>query len=369
MGQSYHPNDPMGVRSPLFHSTAIDLPDTTTVDSEAIRKPIRKNLPAVFDGLDKPAALAFVARLFDAADAGVAIWSDELLIDRFLLQCSRSGSQETVSGYAREIRVFCEWRDRAHPHLALRQLHPAFCQDWVDSLRREVEAGLMAARTFNRRLAAISSMYRYASEPSRAAATGVPRNPMPARALMQCSKTTRGISEEDVAAIAAEIKRAAKTDSNAGRDLVLIKGSYLTGARVSEVARLRWRDVERVGEAGLIHVLGKGNKARSIRVSPETLALFETLGRGDRDSFLFPSPRRDTHLSRQAIRDVCVKWGKRAGVPGLHPHRLRHSHATHSIRRGCDVFTLQSTLGHASSGTTGHYVASNPEDSSSLRLG
>ena len=46
-----------------------------------------------------------------------------------------------------------------------------------------------------------------------------------------------------------------------------------------------------------------------------------------------------------------------------------HSHATHAVRRGVDVFTLQSTLGHASSATTGHYVAANPEDSSSLRLG
>ena len=52
----------------------------------------------------------------------------------------------------------------------------------------------------------------------------------------------------------------------------------------------------------------------------------------------------------------------------LHPHRLRHSHATHAVRRGVDVFTLQSTLGHSSSATTGYYVAANPEDSSFLRL-
>jgi len=34
-----------------------------------------------------------------------------------------------------------------------------------------------------------------------------------------------------------------------------------------------------------------------------------------------------------------------------------------------DVFTLQATLGHSSSSTTAGYVASNPADSSSLRLG
>ena len=52
----------------------------------------------------------------------------------------------------------------------------------------------------------------------------------------------------------------------------------------------------------------------------------------------------------------------------VHPHQLRHSHAMQAIRRGVDVFTLQVTLGHSSSATTGHYVAANPRESSSLRL-
>ena len=51
------------------------------------------------------------------------------------------------------------------------------------------------------------------------------------------------------------------------------------------------------------------------------------------------------------------------------PHRLRSTHATHAIRANVDVFTLQSTLGHSSTSTTQGYVAANPADSSSLRLG
>ena len=84
--------------------------------------------------------------------------------------------------------------------------------------------------------------------------------------------------------------------------------------------------------------------------------------------FIFKGQRPGTHLTRQAIAFSMRKWGKLADLE-LHPHRLRHSHATHAVRRGVDVFTLQSTLGHAPSATTGHYVAANPEDSSSLRLG
>ena len=69
--------------------------------------------------MDKPEALAFVSRMFDTAAAGAVLWGDALLMKRFLSQCSRSGSAETVRGYKREIREFTRWRDRNHPHLHL----------------------------------------------------------------------------------------------------------------------------------------------------------------------------------------------------------------------------------------------------------
>ena len=149
---------------------------------------------------------------------------------------------------------------------------------------------------------------------------------------------------------------------------MLVKGSYLLGCRVSEIARLKWGDIEQLPDGAQIHLFGKGAKARTVRVSAETLALFNRFGRGKPESYLFPGQRSGTHLTRQAIAYAMRKWGKLAEVE-LHPHKLRHSHATQSIRRGVDLFTLQMTLGHESSSTTGGYVAANPQDSSSLRLG
>ena len=318
--------------------------------------------------MDKAEALAFVSRMFDTAAAGAVLWGDALLMKRFLSQCSRSGSAETVRGYKREIREFTRWRDRNHPHLYLREIDAAFCQDWVSQLREQVEAGHMKPRTFNRRIAAISSLYRWASEPSRCSVTGVPRNPMPPRSLLHAPKTTRGLSDEQMGLLFAAITRAAHLDRNAKRDYALIKGSYLLGCRVSEIAAIRWKDIEALDDGGQIHLLGKGSKRRTVRISAATLELFQGLGRGDAEAFVFPSPRGEGHLTRQAVGDVCRKWGRAAGFH-VHPHQLRHSHATHAVQRGVDVFTLQATLGHSSSATTGHYVASNPRDSSSLRLG
>mgnify|MGYP002010925632 FL=1 len=75
--------------------------------------------------MDKAEALAYVSRLFDAAQAGAVLWGDKLLLKRFLEQCSRTGSQETKDGYRRELRHFVRWRDRKHLQLHLRELDPA----------------------------------------------------------------------------------------------------------------------------------------------------------------------------------------------------------------------------------------------------
>lgn len=85
--------------------------------------------------------------------------------------------------------------------------------------------------------------------------------------------------------------------------LFLIRGSYLLGARVSEAARLQWCDVEPLADGGQIHLLGKGSKARTVRVSADTLQLFESLGRTSESDYLFPSSRTKSHLTRQAINE------------------------------------------------------------------
>jgi len=135
-----------------------------------------------------------------------------------------------------------------------------------------------------------------------------------------------------------------------------LRGSYLLGCRVSELARLKWGEIEAVEWGGQVHLLGKGNKARTVRISSETLELLETLGRGDPDAWVFPSNRKDGPLSRQAIAERMRRWGRAVDIH-LHPYKLRYTHATHAIRRGVDVFMLQATLGHSSSSTTAGYVA------------
>ena len=79
--------------------------------------------------MDKAEALAYVSRLFEVATAGAVHWGDDLLLKRFLEQCSRTGGQEIINGYDRELRHFVRRRDVLHPELHLRELDPALLDD------------------------------------------------------------------------------------------------------------------------------------------------------------------------------------------------------------------------------------------------
>ena len=186
---------------------------------------------------------------------------------------------------------------------------------------------------------------------------------------MSAPKLAKPLAESDLTSVLGVISAAkVKGSAIAARDYVMVRGSYLLGCRVSERCRLRWEDIEPLDEGGNVRLLGKGSKPRTIRVSADTLALFESLGRGEPGDWLFPRNKRNGPLTRQAVAARMAMWGREANVR-LHPHRCRHTHATHAIRRGVDVFTLSATLGHSSTGTTSHYVLAEPGESSSLKLG
>ena len=106
-----------------------------------------------------------------------------------------------------------------------------------------------------------------------------------------------------------------------------MRGSCLLGCRVSELCRLRWKEIEPQDGAGQVCLLGKGNKLRTVLISTTTLELFESLGRGNPEEWLFRSDRRNGPLTRQAVAARMAKWGREAGVR-LYPHRCRHTHAT-----------------------------------------
>ncbi|WP_367120780.1 tyrosine recombinase XerC [Staphylococcus capitis] len=150
-------------------------------------------------------------------------------------------------------------------------------------------------------------------------------------------------------------------DSKKGmRDRVIIELLYATGIRVSELVNIKIKDID-MNLPG-VKVLGKGNKERFIpfgefcKQSIERY-LDEFQPRKTNDHEYLIVNMNGAPITERGVRYVLNDVLKRtAGVTDIHPHKLRHTFATHLLNQGADLRTVQSLLGHVNLSTTGRYT-------------
>jgi integrase/recombinase XerD len=146
------------------------------------------------------------------------------------------------------------------------------------------------------------------------------------------------------------------------RDRAILELLYGTGMRISELTNLSIDDIDANSETAI--VTGKGNKQRLIPVGTYALEAIKKYVQGERRNLLGKGSgshklflnRRGKPLSRQSAWECVSQAAIRANLPGVSPHSLRHSYATHLLERGADVRTVQELLGHASVTTTQVYT-------------
>ncbi|SFT81923.1 tyrosine-type recombinase/integrase [Paraburkholderia aspalathi] len=145
------------------------------------------------------------------------------------------------------------------------------------------------------------------------------------------------------------------------RDYALLMFLYNSGARASEAASLRIRDLD--GYRKCACITGKGGKQRICPLWPTTFNVLDPLI-VDRDSaepvFL---NRYGKSITRFGIHTLIERYALRAReqAPSLaskrvSPHLIRHTTATHLLRAGVDINTIRGWLGHASLNTTNVYA-------------
>jgi integrase/recombinase XerD len=158
------------------------------------------------------------------------------------------------------------------------------------------------------------------------------------------------------------------------RDRVMLATLYGSGARVSELARLCWRDCKpRDDDGGQITLFGKGRKTRTVVLSKDFWALLLRIrpDQPDPDAPVFPSQKGGGPLDTSSIWRVVRKAAERVDIAlPVSPHWLRHACASHSLDGGATLALVQATLGHSNAATTGRYLHAKPRDGASnyLRL-
>ena len=147
------------------------------------------------------------------------------------------------------------------------------------------------------------------------------------------------------------------------RDRALLELLYATGMRVSELLALRPENLNL--KSGYLVCLGKGNKERIIPIGEQAVFWVSKYSREARSKLL--GKRASTSLfvtswsptlSREKFWKKMKDYALNAGIErNVSPHMLRHSFATHLLKHGADLITIQQLLGHADVSTTQIYTS------------
>jgi integrase len=134
----------------------------------------------------------------------------------------------------------------------------------------------------------------------------------------------------------------------------------LTGCRRNEIAGLKWSDVD--FERGLL-IFEDTKTGRSIRpLGAAALALLQSLRKeADKKAvFVFPAVRGDGFY--MGTKRVWPEVVKKAELPGVTPHVLRHTLGSAAASSGEALLMVGSILGHANARSTAIYahVAHDP---------
>jgi site-specific recombinase XerD len=141
------------------------------------------------------------------------------------------------------------------------------------------------------------------------------------------------------------------------RDLAIIDMLASTGMRVGEMVLLNREDID-FNERECV-VFGKGDKERIVYFDARTKVHLQNYlsSREDDNAALFVSLKRPyNRLQISGIEVRLRQYGKRLGIPKVHPHKFRRTLATMAIDKGMPVEQLQQLLGHKRIDTTLQYA-------------
>lgn len=280
-------------------------------------------------------------------------------VDAFLemLVAERGAAQNTIEAYRRDLEHF---------NIFLKEGSPS-TKDLLEVTAQQVNAYLVAlsregreATTLSRRLSALRQFYQFLLSEGRVASnpTTTIDTPRHKRALPKI------LSEEHIVRLLEAAST--QTDPEGCRLYAMLETLYASGLRVSELVTLPLTAVH--PNKPYLLVKGKGGKERLVPLSEHATNALQTyltlrssflqkigpLG----EKWLFPSPSKEGHLTRQRFGQLLKELALKANLDAdkISPHVIRHAFATHLLSHGADLLAIQKLLGHADLSTTQIYT-------------
>jgi len=296
------------------------------------------------------------------APSGVIAHELSETVDHFLRHMAnqRRAAPNTVSAYHNDLTQF-------HDYLA--SSAPSGSRNRIVGLE-DVDAGAVAGfvlylrtrgysqATIARKVAAVKSFFRYASE-----AGLVVTNPALALDSPQVHRAApQAAQPADVEALLEAAGSRETPDDFRNRAMITLL--YHSGMRVGEVVALDVGDLDL--EQGSVRCRGRAGRVRSIPIALQACECLRTYlsdgrpylarGEGEESDALFLN-HRGTRLTRQGFWLIMKDRARQAGIgTQITPHSLRHSFALHHLGSGTALRTLKDLLGHVNISTTQIYA-------------
>ena len=264
------------------------------------------------------------------------------------LQFERRFSLLTVENYQRDILQFMSWLSLQEPLVALDDSQEFHVRMWISKLHRE---GLKS-HSLQRKLSSLRGYFRYQIKHSHLTVNPASdvRAPREAKRLPQ----TLDIEQID------RLLDIPSDDFIGSRDKAILELFYSSGLRLAELARLTLADADLHG--AILTVLGKGNKTRIVPIGSKAVSAINnwllhrsTIIAADASALFLTKQGRA--ISHRNIQLRVNHWQEQQGLSqSVHPHKLRHSVASHLLQSSGDLRAVQEFLGHSDISSTQVYT-------------
>ena len=265
----------------------------------------------------------------------------------YMLRVERLFSKHTLKSYEDDLKQFNTFLDSEV--LALEDFEYRDARNYLSFLYEQQ----LERTTVSRKISTLRSFYAYWMTQDESIVNPFVQLVHPKKE----QRLTQFFYDEEMKLL---FETVAKDHKKGLRDAVILELLYATGLRVSELVHIKREDID--PHLPGVKVLGKGNKERflpfgelclqSIEVYEASFQPFQAATH----PYLLVNMKGDP-ITERGVRYVLNDIVKRtAGISDIHPHKLRHTFATHMLNEGADLRTVQDLLGHESLSTTGRYT-------------
>lgn len=166
----------------------------------------------------------------------------------------------------------------------------------------------------------------------------------------------RYLTPQELARVGCALRVAERRQAMSPAALTAIRLLLLTGARVSEVLGLEWQHVDLT--VGVLRLPDSKTGAKRILLSPPALELLKAWPRWAGTPYVFPGEGRGKRKGehRVSLVDAWSWIRRRAKIPDVRLHDLRHSFASVAVSSGQTLPIIGALLGHTQAQTTQRYA-------------